>query len=75
MIQRVFFFLAYFYYTCPGPSADVSLVDIMLSQIKTMCSLSVGESVCCCVLLFVSILLICVKILFSVWDSHFTFGG
>jgi len=75
MIQRVLFFLPYFYYTCPSPSTDVSLVDTMLSQVKTMCSLSVGESVCCCFLLFVSILLICVKFLFSVWDTHFTFGG
>jgi len=28
-----------------------------------------------CFHLFVFLLLICVKYLFSVWDTHFTFGG
>ena len=37
--------------------------------------LHLSRSVCCYFLLFVSFLLICVMFLFSVWDTHFTFGG
>jgi len=71
MIQGVFFSFLTFIALVQVHLLMFDCLILYLSQIETMCSLSMGELVVC----FIFFLLICVKFLFSVWDTHFTFGG
>jgi len=70
VIQEVFFLFLTFISLAQVHLLMFDYLILCLSQIEIMCTLSVGGSQC----LF-HFLLICVKFLFSVWDTHFTFGG